>query len=65
MFINKILFKYIHPGSCFEEFIVRNIMVQSEFNLDTQFNSYSFFYLVENDVQVYARKSMKKIKKST
>ena len=35
MFINKILIKYILVGSCFEEFIVRNIMMQSKFNLDT------------------------------
>jgi hypothetical protein len=28
--------------SCFEEFIIINLMVQSEFNLDLQFRSYDF-----------------------
>jgi hypothetical protein len=33
IFINKILSKYIYVGSCFEGFIIRNTIVQSEFNL--------------------------------
>jgi hypothetical protein len=44
MSVNKILSKYIYVGSCFEEFIVRNTMVQSEFNFDTWFSRYDFFY---------------------
>jgi hypothetical protein len=36
--------KYIHVRSCFEEFIVRNTMVQSDFNLDTWYSNYDFFY---------------------
>ena len=43
MFGNKILSKYIHVRSCFEGFIARNTMVQSDFNLDTWFSSYDFF----------------------
>ena len=30
---------------CFEGFIVRNLMVQLEFNLDIYFSSYDFFSL--------------------
>jgi hypothetical protein len=42
MFVNKILSKYIYVGSCFEEFIIRNKMMQSEFNLDTYFIGTTF-----------------------
>jgi hypothetical protein len=44
MSVNKILLKYIHMRSCFKEFIARNMMVQSDFNLDTWFSMYDFFY---------------------
>ena len=44
MISNKILSKYIHVGSYFKEFIARNTMVQSDFNLDTWFSGYNFFY---------------------
>jgi hypothetical protein len=43
MFVNKILSKYIYVRSCLEVFIVKNIMVQSEFNLDISFSTYDFF----------------------
>ena len=43
MFFNKILSKYIYVGSCFEEFIIKNTMVQSKFNLDIYFVNYRFF----------------------
>ena len=43
-FVHKFFIKYIHVGSCFEEFIARNTMMQSDFNLDTWFTSYDFFY---------------------
>ena len=43
MFVNKILSKYIHVRSCFKGFIARNLMVQSEFNLDVLFSNYDFF----------------------
>jgi hypothetical protein len=42
MFAKK-LSKYIHVGSCFEEFIARNTMVQLDFNYDTWFRCYNFF----------------------
>jgi hypothetical protein len=37
---NKNLSKYRQVGSCFKVVIVKNPMVQSEFNFDTQFNIY-------------------------
>jgi hypothetical protein len=43
MFVNKKLSKYIHVGFCFEGFIARNSVVQSEFNFDVRFTSYDFF----------------------
>jgi hypothetical protein len=43
MFAKK-LSKYIHVGSCFEEFIVRNTMVQLDFNYDIWFRCYDFFW---------------------
>jgi hypothetical protein len=46
MFTKKLL-KYIHVGSCFEEFIARNTMVQLDFNYDTWFRCYDFFILKE------------------
>jgi hypothetical protein len=42
MFAKK-LSKYIHLGSCFEEFIARNTIVQLDFNYDTWFRCYDFF----------------------
>jgi hypothetical protein len=42
MFAKK-LSKYIYVGSCFEEFIVRNIMVQLDFKYNTWFRCYYFF----------------------
>jgi hypothetical protein len=42
MFVKK-LSKYIYVGSCFEEFITRNAMVQLDFNYDTWFRCYDFF----------------------
>ena len=44
----KILSKYIHVGSCFEGFIIRNTMVQSKFNLNVYFVNYRFFKFVAN-----------------
>ena len=46
MFVNKILSKYIHIGSCSEEFTVKNLMVKSEFNLDLWFSGYYCLGLV-------------------
>ena len=43
MFINKKIFKYIHVGSCFKKFTVRNVTIPSEFNLDVRFSNYNFF----------------------
>jgi hypothetical protein len=42
MFVNETLSKYIYMGSCFKAFIIRNTMVQSEFNLEIRFSSYVF-----------------------
>ena len=30
--------------SCFEDLVMRKIMVKPKFNIDTRFNIYSFFY---------------------
>ena len=30
-------------GSCFKDFIVKNMMMQSDFNFDNSFSSYNFF----------------------
>jgi hypothetical protein len=42
MFAKK-LSKYINVGSCFEEFITWNTMVQLDFNYDTWFRCYDLF----------------------
>jgi hypothetical protein len=39
----KSLSKYSQVGSCFEVFIVKNPMMQSEFNFDVWFVIYRFF----------------------
>jgi hypothetical protein len=44
MSVNKILSKYIHVESCFDAFIIKNIMMQLEFNLDTRFNKVVFSF---------------------
>jgi hypothetical protein len=41
--MNKKVYQNIEVGSCFEVFIVRNSMVQLEFNFDTRFMIYRFF----------------------
>ena len=43
------LSKYIHVWSCFEEFLARNTMVQSDFNYDTWFRCYDFF-IFQNEI---------------
>jgi hypothetical protein len=50
MFVNETLSKYIYMGSYFEVFIIRNIMVQSKFNLDTRFSSYNLFSLYHTQI---------------
>ena len=32
-------------ASCFEKFIAKNMMVQSDFNYDSWFRNYDFFFL--------------------
>ena len=41
---NKYYPKYGQVLSCFVDFVARSTMVYSEFNLDTYFKTYKFFY---------------------
>ena len=43
MFFLKILCKYRQVWSCFEDLVMKKIMMKSKFNIDARFNIYSFF----------------------
>jgi len=43
IFFKKILCKYRQVWSCFEDLVMKKIMMKSKFNIDARFNIYSFF----------------------